>query len=264
MGEPHRQCQWTWTSDETRESEERLVSQIASHVAKLGDTAVVRVVASASFLKTLTDRLPLGTDVKADFAAPLSAGFDARVTVVTPASTATFELKRVGKVTPHVIETVTIGTQVWAKTNLSDVTGLSRAENAVNFTRYGYAGTPAYIIAPSGDTFYNAYAVLKLVPPADFRLPTEDELEILLTSYQSRFTSTGDITEAMGNELGVKFGGWITNNQLNGAGDMDEWWADKCTATLRISKTSASDVKTIPNVLWPFTGCSVRLIRNQA
>ena len=44
--------------------------------------------------------------VDVDVGAPLSAGFDARVTVVTPASTATFELRRVGKVA-SVPETVT-------------------------------------------------------------------------------------------------------------------------------------------------------------
>lgn len=102
-----RHYQRTWTSDETRASEEELASRIVSHVAQVvtttGGKVEVRVVASASFLNTLKGLVPYGADVRADLAAPLSAGFDVRVIVVEPAGTASFELKRVGKVTSTVL-----------------------------------------------------------------------------------------------------------------------------------------------------------------
>ncbi len=244
MGTRRSQC--TWTSDEPRGSEEMLASQIASHVSGLEQ---VRVVASASFLKTLALRLPFGTDVKPDFAAPLSARFNARVTVVTPASTATFELKRVGKVA--IPETVTLPNgQVWAKSNLRDVTGLTKAMDAAHFDSLNTQRTPAYITTLSGDILYNAYAVLKLVPPANFRLPTRTQLETLLESYNT----------AMGTELGVKLGGYFSNHRIRAIGLMEIWWAEGCTASCD-AQSAVSAVTTIEEAARGFLGFSVRLIR---
>ena len=99
MGTHKQQHHRTYSSDET--SEEKLASQIASHVSQIpiseGGISVL-VVASLSFQKMLTSLLPVGVVVKADHKAPLSAGFGVRVTVVASVSTATFELKSVRKV----------------------------------------------------------------------------------------------------------------------------------------------------------------------
>ena len=101
MGSHKQHHHWTYSSDET--SEESLARQVASHVNQIaiGEGGIeVLVVASLSFRNMLTSLLPIGAVVKADHNAPLSAEFDVRVTVVATASTATFELKSVGKVTP--------------------------------------------------------------------------------------------------------------------------------------------------------------------
>ena len=165
----HRQ--WTCTSDETRESERRLASQIASHVTASGnaENIAVRVVASTSLLSALKDSLPIGTDVKADIAAPLSATFDARVTVVAPESTATFELTRVGKVAPSAVtetETVTLDNgQVWAKTNLREVRDLPVFKDVGEFLKLTRDGKPACFETPSGDIMYNMHVELDLLCP---------------------------------------------------------------------------------------------------
>lgn len=126
----------TYTSCETRVSEEKLVSQIASYFNQVVSTTTNGVAnvlvtpmteltshgelawfGSEWLLCTLRDRLPVGTDVQLDLPL-LRAAFDLRVLVVTRVHEqkaldddmwyirpldewwATFELKRIGKVAP--------------------------------------------------------------------------------------------------------------------------------------------------------------------
>jgi hypothetical protein len=247
--------QCTWTSDEPRRSEEMLASQIASHVSGL---EVVRVVASASFLKTLALRLPFGTDVKPDFAAQLSARFEARVTVGTPASTATFELRRVGKVA--IPETVTLGNgQVWAKTNLRAVGGLTKATSDTDFSDFGgltRAKKPAYFETPSGGILYNMHVNFGPLCHADFIVPTKVQLQALWDYYYDQPGSD------MARDLDVKFDGTVYDSEYQNSGE--EWWASGWDAALLYkgvfpgerADTAVHTVNATDNM-----GLSVRLIR---
>ncbi len=253
MGTRRSQC--TWTSDEPRGSEEMLASQIASHVSGLEK---VRVVASASFLKTLTDRLPFGTDVKPDFAAPLSARFNARVTVVTPASTATFELKRVGKVDTGP-ETVTLGNgQVWAKTNLRAVGGLTKATSDTDFGGLTREKKPAYFETPSGGILYNMHVNFGPLCHADFIVPTKVQLQALWDYYYDQPGSD------MARDLEVKFDGKIYDSTYYGQQNREEWWASGWDAALLYKggvpgERADTEVHTVQ--AGDILGFSVRLIR---
>ena len=265
MGPQHRQ--WTCTSDQARASEERLVSEIASHV-RTTSGEVVRVVASDWFFEALKLRLPVGTDVKADRAAPLSARFDVRVTVGAPAVTATFELKKVGKVTvtEPVTETITIGTQVWARKNLRNVTGLTQATSITQFHDLCDLAVAAYFETTAGDVLYNKFVDLGLLlPSTQFKVPTPTELRGLVDHYDNlNLNSAAERSAAMVSELEITSGGFISNDGRLSilSSDQIAWWADGWDSVLLILPSGSSVYG--GRGVFSRLGLSVRLIQAAA
>lgn len=214
---------WTCTSD-TAGGEDRLCSRIESHVRSSGPGARIEVRVAAPFLATLKTRLPVETTVTADFAfgdTGFGTRFDDRVTVVTNAgevqNTATFELKKV----PRVVPTVTIGAQVWAQTNLRNVTGLTEAKTAADFATLTSAKTPAYMRTPTDGVLYNVYVDFATLCPADLRVPTEPELRALALHYSG--ADKVAMVLAMKSELGMELGGYLVDGKTTPG--TEAWWA---------------------------------------
>jgi hypothetical protein len=291
MGTHKQHHHWTYSSDET--SEEKLASQIASHVSQIpiseGGISVL-VVASLSFQKMLTSLLPVGAVVKADHKAPLSAGFGVRVTVVASLSTATFELKSVRKVRKGVgtvtptpkTELVDIGKQKWAKTNVSAVyDGLIKTDELTltEFVNRTNNGEAACFETPAGDMLYNVYVDFDmLLPKMDptMTVPTEDDLKNLVSYYEDTFKAGDskeeqeramrDRVDAIKRDLGVKPVGIFVTKKGEVAPGFEVWWAhdksDKSSVFHIIDSAKKAYVSVEPlRANGPTLGLSVRLIQ---
>ena len=276
MGTQHRH-QWTWTSDA---SDESLVSQIASYVERTNGTGAC-VVASGRLFKALQARLPDVTIVEADHRG-IVTGFDVRVTVVAPSATATFELKRVGKIATGIAygaeppgvdvpppvpppvppETLTVADMVWAKTNLNTTYGIQVAASDTEFGLLTKAAKAACIKTLSGGTLYNRFVDFAPLCAAGFRIPTKDELSNLLTYYVNQYAGKLDVLKAaLERDLGVTFGGYFVINKILPGNET--WWNDARTAGLNLREDGSAEVMSLPHELQAvlMSGLSVRLIQ---
>jgi hypothetical protein len=254
MGTHKQHHHWTYSSDET--SEERLARQVASHVNQIaiGEGGIeVLVVASLSFLRMLTSLLPIGAVVKADHNAPLSAEFDVRVTVVATASTATFELKSVGKVTPKT-ELVKIGNRKWAK-------------ELTEFARLTNAGQAACFQTLAGGMLYNMYVEFDELCSSDptMMVPTQEDLKNLVSYYEGKYPDDTSRVAAMKRDLRVQLAGFFVNTAgLSIVNNAEGWWAyDKCTGLVIYDSEDFSGIKIlqIQKDDGKGMGISVRLIQ---
>lgn len=141
------------------------------------------------------------------------------------------------------METVTLDNgQVWAKANLCDVEGLTKAADDASFLTLTLRKTPAYILTQSAGVLYNTYAVSVVLRNRDFgddlKVPTKEELGKLLPGavaqqgpegrvhYEGRYTDEAGMIHAME----IKLGGYFMEKTILTIA-ADAWWADVTEST---------------------------------